>query len=100
MTNPRHPILAALIANTPGSQSRAHALASIKARRVRLLGSTAFSEDFAAAESMPRNEDVEAFAAGFFERLMEKTTPQRGAKPKLVVDNSDGDDEPPPGASR
>lgn len=71
------------------------ALQNIAQRREALLQPQATpTVDFAAPEPMPLLGDSEAFAAGFFQRLMaEKRSapkdeqPPQAAKPRLVVSN-------------
>ena len=93
----QRPPIADLIARTPGAQTRDEALASIKARRERLLGTTATAPaDPAAAEPLP-DIDTEAFAKEFFRRQMEKDAPPpRGGKPRLAVDNDNEPERPKP----
>lgn len=95
MTDRTKPTIAELIAGTPGAQPIQQALASIKARRDKLLSKneTTKTHDFSAPEPMPVLADPDAFAKGFFERLQ---NPPRGAKPRLVVSNDPPDDDPEP----
>jgi hypothetical protein len=77
------------------------ALASIKARREKLLGTpdTSAPQDFSATEPMPILDAPDEYAKGFFDRLKNKEEPPRGIKPRLVVSNepkSDSDDDPEP----
>ena len=95
------PSIADLIAATPGAQTREEALASIKARRARMLAASDAAQptDFSAPEPMPILGDPEAFAREFFQRtLQEPPPPPRGVKPRLVVRNDDDDPEPPKAA--
>lgn len=93
--------LADLIAATPGAQTLVQALASIKVRRERMLGSpdVVSPTDFSKPEPMPILGDPESFARGFFQRLIDKSSPPpHGVKPRLVVRNDDDDPEPPKAA--
>lgn len=95
------PSIADLIAATPGAQTREEALASIKARRARMLASpdAAQPADFSVPEPMPILGDPEAFARAFFQRKMQEAAPPpRGVKPRIVVRNDDDDPEPPKAA--
>lgn len=91
--------LAELIAATPGAQTLTQALASIAARRARLVPEKPATEpvDFNAREPLPPLEDPDAFAKGFWQRLKDKAPP-RGGKPRLVVRNDDDEPEPPKAA--
>jgi hypothetical protein len=98
------PTLADLIGRTPGAQPIQKALASIKARREKLLDTDQPSQptDFAAPEPLPVLDAPDEFAQGFFQRLVEQQSPPRGTKPRLVVDNKtppDDDDPDPPKAA-
>lgn len=97
MTKSKMPPIAALIGETPGAQTREEALASIEARRARLLSQETPEPpaDFTTPEPMPLLDDPDAFAKKFIERIMEKgEPPPRGVKPRVVVDN-DNDPKPP-----
>ncbi len=100
------PDITQLIGRSPGAQPREKAIASIKARRAKLLTRPPpdspphpAAEEMAVTERepLPTLDDTEAFAAGFWQRLKgkeaaKKERPPRGSKPRLVVDN----DEPVP----
>lgn len=96
MTKRTMPPIADLIAKTPGAQTREQALASIKARRARLLGPEPTPPaDFTAPEPMPVIDDPDQFARDFVQRVLAKDKPPpRGVKPRLVGKN-DNDPEPP-----
>ena len=94
MTKKPTPPIADLIAQTPGAQTRDEAKASLKARRERLLNTTATPlADPTAPEPIP-DVDTQGYARDFFARMMEKETqnqkpPARGSKPRIVIDNDD-----------
>lgn len=100
MTRSKFPSLADLIAATPGAQSREQALASVKTRRAQLLSTAAPLpiDDFSATEPMPLLDAPDKYAKEFFQRILTKDTPPRGSKPRLVIDNTDDDPEPPKAA--
>lgn len=96
-------LMAEVLARSSAAQPREKAIASIAARRARLLalprsdspaqaGPAAEEEAVIEREPMPSLDDTETFAASFWQRLKEreaakKEPPPRGSKPRLVVDN-------------
>ena len=101
--------LTELILQTPGAQTREEALAHIAARKQTLSEKQAKTppseEHLAIPEPLPPIlSGPDQFAAGYWERLKEKTkaaqkgnpkaktTPTKRSKPRLVVDN----DKPKP----
>lgn len=88
---PKRPPMSDLIAQTPGAQGNDEARRSISRRKNSRVVQEPPREEFAATEPNPVG-DTEAFARGFYGRLMEKDTPPpRGTKPKLVTNNDDAD---------
>jgi len=100
--------LADLIAQTPGAQTREQLLERIKARQKKRSKKSQQSapseEELVTPEPLPIVNQPDQFAAGYWERLKEKTkaaqkgnpkaktTPTKRSKPRLVVDN----DKPEP----
>jgi len=93
-------LITEMIARSPAAQTREQALASIKARRARLLARPPVESrhddepDLTRPEPMPIIDDPDAFAAGFWTRFNSKEPPStprpppRGSKPRIVVDNT------------
>jgi hypothetical protein len=97
---PDKSLLREWLAKTPGVQTRERAIASVKARRARLLAQppadTRRDDEIATPEPVPSIEQPDVYdAAGFWKRQAArdeaKKRPPRGKKPRLVIDN----EEPP-----
>lgn len=97
--NDKKPSIADLIAETPSAQPLDQALASIAARRARLLADDTKGEG-AAATAPPEPDDwadryTDADAAKAILEAAPPPKPAKLGKPRLIVDNDKPDDDNP-----
>lgn len=99
MTDEKMPSIADLIAETPGAQPLDQALASVAARRARLLGDDGTDSAASGASTPPEPDDWAerytdpAAVKSILDALQPK--PAQPFKPHIVVDNEKASDDNP-----